>query len=218
MESTIVIMFTGASLGLLHAFDADHVAAVSGLAERRGGSRSGPVYALRWALGHGGALLAVGVLTMWLGMRLPDPVFVWAEKAVGVVLIGIGVSVLWSLRRGGILLRRHDHGRVEHIHLAGDEGDGGAHDHAPVLVGLLHGLAGSAPALAMIPAARSGPAVGLVYLLVFSLGVALGMLFVGLLLGRLQSVLARSRAGIHEIGQALIGIAAASIGVVWLVG
>jgi len=216
-STTIGILTLGAGLGLIHAFDADHVAAVSSLAGRKGRPWAGPSYALRWAVGHGAALLIIGALTLLVGIRLPDWIFASAEKAVGVILVGVGASILCSLWRRGVRLRPHRHDGVEHAHLVAAETEPeGGHDHAPMLVGVVHGLAGSAPALAMIPAARSEPLVGLLYLAVFSLGVSAGMITVGLLLGRLQHFLSRARAGLHELGQLVLGVAATVLGVVWL--
>lgn len=214
--TTMAVLAAGAGLGLAHAFDADHVAAVSSLAERRGKGVNGPAYALKWAVGHGVALLGVGGATLLLGARVPDRLFVWAEKGIGVILLAVGLSILWSLWRRRLALRWHRHGPIEHVHLVAEARPVADHRHAPVLVGLVHGFAGSAPALAMLPATRSDPLVGMAYLVVFSVGVSIGMLVVGLLLGSLQGLASRARAGVHEIGRFVLGAGAAAIGVVWL--
>ena len=217
MELTTLGMLTmGAGLGVAHAFDADHVAAVSGLAGRRANGASGPIYALRWAAGHGAAMLAVGVLTLALGQQLPEAVFAWAEKAIGLILIAVGASIVVSVSRRGLRLRRHRHEATWHVHLTTDTQAADEHDHAPVLVGLVHGVSGSGPALVMIPMTRAEPLAGLVWLIVFSLGVALGMFVVGHLLGRFAGLLERRGPGLHEAGRLGIGVAAAAVGILWL--
>ena len=107
--STLAI---GTGLGLLHAFDADHILAVSSLASRDGKRSRGLAYAFRWALGHGFALLCVGVATLLVRAEIPAAAFSAAEAAVGVVLIAAGVSVLVSLIRRDVRLRPHAHRRV----------------------------------------------------------------------------------------------------------
>jgi cytochrome c biogenesis protein CcdA len=217
METTTLgILAMGAGLGLVHAFDADHVAAVSGLAGRRDRAASGPAYALRWALGHGAAMLVVGVATLWIGVQLPEDVFAWAEKGIGLILVAVGASILWSASKRGLRLRRHRHAETWHLHLTSSAQPADAHDHAPLLVGLVHGVAGSGPALAMIPIARAEPLAGLAWLVVFSLGVAMGMLAVGALLGRFEGVLVRGGAGLHESFRVGLGAVTAAIGLVWL--
>lgn len=193
----LAIAFT---LGLVHALDADHVAAVSVLATRRGGRRAGVRAGLRWAVGHGLVLMAVGLGLLTLGRALPLALVIGAERAVGLVMVGLGIYVWLSLARQRSHLHFHAHdGLLPHAHWhtheadreEGREASGHQHDHGAVMLGALHGLAGSAPILAVLPAAARSPGLGLAYLLLFAVGVALAMALVSGLLGHLAERLSQ---------------------------
>lgn len=200
-------------LGLVHAFDADHVMALSVLASdpdrRRGGTRTG----LRWSLGHGAVLLAAGAVLFLFGWALPDAGQALAERAVGVVMVGLGLGVFWRLARRDAHLHFHrHHGLPPHAHWHAHPArsphpapEAHQHEHTASLVGALHGLAGSAPVLALLPASARSPLTGLAYLLLFSLGVGLAMALASGLLGSLVSRLAR-----RQQLRALQGLRAAS--------
>lgn len=188
------------SLGLVHALDADHVMALSVLATEdpaeRGGARAG----LRWSAGHGAVLLASGAVLFAVGETLPIAWQEWAERLVGVVMIALGLRVLMGLARAQSHLHFHTHDGLPphaHWHSHADLEQHPArehhhHDHTATWVGALHGLAGSAPVLALLPVAARSPAAGLAYLLLFGLGVALAMALVSGLLGRWVHALGRS--------------------------
>ncbi len=192
-------------LGLVHAFDADHVMAMSVFATRRRSAWDGARAGLRWAAGHGFVLLGVGVVLLFLGRSLPARIASLAEHGVGWVMVGLGIFVWIDLIRKRSHLHFHEHdGLPSHAHwhthpgrtFAGaDRGRRGSeggdphhdhrHEHGPLLVGALHGLAGSAPILAVLPAAARSPLLGAAYLLLFAGGVALAMGVVSGLMGHL---------------------------------
>ena len=153
---------------------------------------------------------------MLVRAEIPAAAFSAAEAAVGVVLIAAGVSVLVSLIRRDVRLRPHAHDRLEHTHLATADDVALGHRHTPVLVGILHGFAGSGPALAMIAAAGHSPALALAYLTVFSGGVFVAMGVFGALFGRGSEFLLERRARVYDGGRFLVGTAAVVIGIVWL--
>lgn len=186
-------------LGLLHAFDADHVMALSVFATGKQRARAGVRAGLRWSLGHGLVLGATGVLLFGLGRALPSTWSAIAERAVGATMVLLGIYVLIDLIRRRRHLHFHKHeGLPPHAHWHSHE-DANAHyhDHGALMVGALHGLAGSAPILAVLPAAARSPGLGLGYLLVFSVGVGLAMAAVSGLLGHFAGRLSQSG---HESG------------------
>jgi nickel/cobalt exporter len=198
-HSIIAILSLAFGLGMLHALDADHIMAVSGLASTRPGLRTSLKFCARWAIGHGLSLLLIGSAVLLLGMAIPTSLSAVAESLVGVVLIGIGVWVIWTLvyQRAHLHFHRHDdlprhaHWHVHH-HRQEHHRDPHRHDHSAVMVGILHGTAGSAPLLALIPLARIGSAwLGMAYLGLFSLGVLVAMVVFGGLLGGVYTWLAR---------------------------
>jgi ABC-type nickel/cobalt efflux system permease component RcnA len=202
-------------LGLVHAFDADHIVAVSSLASRKRGWKSGIFYAFKWALGHGGILLLAAIAALYFRWQLPESISYSAEKFVGIILIVSGLSIFWSLYQQQVQLKVHRHGDVVHAHLATADKPN-KHDHTPVLVGIVHGLAGSAPALALIPATLYRPSLGLAYVLIFSLGVLAGMVTFGMLLSHSQRFLLRRSPTLFNGSRALLGVGATALGVLWL--
>lgn len=200
-------------LGMLHALDADHLVAVSSLgAARPGGAPRSLVYSFRWAMGHGGLLIIVAISALLFHRTMPAMLPGWAERAVGVVLIGTGALALRQLYLDRLGKVAHRHGVVEHAHHLGRRG----HDHAPMAIGMLHGLAGSAPAMALIPATLLHPALGLAYVLVFSIGVLIGMLCFGLCLRRTQGLLLDHSPLLADAGRMALGLAAIALGLFWL--
>lgn len=215
----LALLGLGFMLGMMHALDADHVMAVSVLSVGRPGLGRTLRFSANWAIGHGGVLLFSSLMLFGLGLAIPEPLQRLAEVAVGVLLIGLGFWCFWVLRKRRLSLEEHLHGdlRHRHWHEAGDEtgrghGKGG---HAPIMVGMLHGLAGSAPALALIPAVAQGqlgPALG--YLMLFSLGVMVSMVTFGLGWG---SLLSRLSPLALIWSQRLVSASSIAIGGYWLI-
>lgn len=191
-------------LGMLHALDADHIIAVSGLSSMRSSQKADKkqslIFCSRWALGHSAALVVIGACVMFLGMAIPEQLSHVAENLVGVVLILLGAYVLWDMHKQKAHIHFHQHDGIrDHAHWHSHQktkqphkADVHKHSHTPVFVGLLHGVAGSAPLLAILPLAQmSSPWIGISYLLLFGLGVFLSMLLFGGILGHVFSITRR---------------------------
>ncbi len=188
-------------LGMLHALDADHIAAVTGLSGRKATLADSVRFCTRWAMGHGASLLVIGGAVLLLGMGIPERLSAFAESLVGVVLISIGLWIGWDLWRNRAHLHFHRHDDMpEHAHWhkhskqspQAHVGDPHRHSHSAVMVGMLHGTAGSAPLLALLPlAGKTSPWLGMSYLLLFGIGVLLAMLAFGGLLGGVFRLLSR---------------------------
>lgn len=209
---------TAVVLGSLHAFEADHLAAVTSFAVQKPSPRQSIGFGFRWALGHGTSVLLAGMMLIFLGLRIPEAAAGIMERSVGLVLIVLGVWTVVATR--AIHAHEHTHaGGPHHVHLHSHlRGRGHDHKHAPTLVGLMHGLAGAAPAVALVPLAMFDSAFsGLGFLLLFAAGTAASMtlyaLFAGYLAGRATRV-AESLG--RAIGQ-FTGFGTVIIGVVWLI-
>jgi nickel/cobalt exporter len=213
-------------LGVLHAFDADHIMTVSGLVGLRGGTAAGTLrrtlrYCSRWAIGHGLTLFLLGGVAIGLGVALPEALGTYAEAGVGVFLVGLGIATLWRLRKQKVHLHFHRHRSLPlHAHWHAHAGEPThAHGHGAILVGMMHGTAGSAGVLALLPVAALGrPGLALAYLLLFALGVLVAMLAVGGALGRVFALLANKGERVHTLMRALLGIGALTLGSYWLYG
>jgi nickel/cobalt exporter len=209
---------TAVVLGSLHAFEADHLAAVTSFAVQKPSPRQSMGFGFRWAVGHGTSVLLAGLMLIFLGLRIPDAAAGIMERSVGLVLIALGVWTVIATRA----MHAHEHahaGGASHVHLHSHlRGQGHEHKHAPTLVGLMHGLAGAAPAVALVPLARFDSAFGgLGYLLLFAGGTAASMtlyaVFAGYLAGRATRV---AESFGRAIGQ-FTGVGTIIIGVVWLI-
>ncbi|CAH0993376.1 hypothetical protein SIN8267_03525 [Sinobacterium norvegicum] len=219
LVSSISMMFAGFTLGFIHALDADHVMAVTALSNEKPGFKKTLKFSASWAVGHGGVLLLAGMVLFGLGVALPESLIWFAELSVGFVLIAVGLLCFWRFRKQHMQLKSHRHGDVEHTHWheQGHANDNSQKAHAPVMVGMLHGLAGSAPALALIPAVAHGQlwlAGG--YLIVFSVGVMLSMMLFGAGLGLMQKQLQQRFTRLFNLSRYLIASFSVAFGGYWV--
>src|SRR5947207_2548021 len=177
----------GFLLGMQHALEADHIAAVSSIAARRTHVGDIVKHGLTWGVGHTLTLFMFAGAAILLGRAIPDSVAKPIEAAVGIMLIGLGAHVLWRLWRDRVHFHRHGHGDgTVHFHAHSHAGDTAPHARAAhmhehgfrwrtLLVGLIHGLAGSAALLVLTVSQASSPAVGLGYVALFGVGSMIGM-------------------------------------------
>jgi ABC-type nickel/cobalt efflux system permease component RcnA len=188
-ESTLLLAF---SLGMFHALDADHIMAVSALTAKRPTAKSCIKFCYHWATGHGLALLAIALSVFVFGLAIPSALSGLAESLVGALLIVIGSLALWDIGRRGLYLSFHHHEPdINHVHWH-QQNHNKKQDHSALLVGILHGTAGSAPLLILIPVSNMGSALDAMgYVLLFALGVIVSMLIFGGLLAHSYKKLAR---------------------------
>jgi len=216
-------MATGLGVGMLHAFDADHVLAVASLSGKKKTFLSILKYSLKWGFGHGGILLLCGALFLLWGVEPSETLVRFAELTVGIILCVCGLYLLWSLKSNNLQIIEHQHGDVTHTHLVQTPKGKSynvifKHEHAPVLVGFIHGLAGSAPVIALLPSLMMGnSAVAFLYLLLFSLGCLAGMTAFGLVLAQGQSQIHRMSMRTVKCFRGVLGSVSLIFGTYWLV-
>lgn len=159
-HSTFALLSLAFGLGILHALDADHVMVISNFIGKRLSLQQSLQYCARWAVGHGAALLIIGFFVFILGRGMPVELSAYAETGAGAVLVLLGVWVGRDLRRNNAHLHFHRHdGLPRHAHWhhqrhsrhRRQNSDSHAHKHTAVMIGVLHGAAGSAPLLALFP-------------------------------------------------------------------
>jgi len=180
----IQTLLLGFLVGMKHALEADHVAAVATLAMRSASLSERVRVASMWGVGHAGTLFLLGGSVLALGLSLPERLARAFEGAVGLMLIVLGLHVLGRLRTRGIHFHRHHHGDGRehiHAHAHGPSSAGHGHGHAAgllpraLLVGSVHGLAGSAALVVLSLQLTQSTAQALVYLATFGLGSVAGM-------------------------------------------
>ena len=213
-----LLLLTGLVLGMRHAFDRDHVAAVTHFISLEPDPIKSAWFGFRWAIGHAMTVLGLGSLILVLHLKF-DPAFErYAELAVGVTLIALGIWRLLLLYRERQHTHRHAHVQKEHSH-PHDHRPGREHVHrfAPTLVGMVHGASGTAEVFVLIPITLiSTTWLAYLYIGLFSAGCALTMSTYGYVVGRFYR---RANATGQRIYQALVIATSTSglvLGLVWI--
>lgn len=217
------ILGLGFLIGMQHALEADHIAAVSSIAARRRNVGNIVRHGLTWGLGHTLTLFVFAGIAILLGRAIPEHISAPMEAAVGVMLVGLGAHVLWRLWRDRVHFHAHRHGDVTHLHAhshaesaIAHQRDTHEHEHGfpwrTLLVGLMHGMAGSAALVVLAASQVANPATGLLYVLLFGVGSMLGM-------GALSAVIAVPIAATaqwltraNQALQAVVGLVTIGIG------
>jgi len=211
----------GVFSGVRHAFEPDHLAAVSTMVAGQRSPRASARFAAFWGIGHAAMLVLVAGVLMALERSMPERVANALELVVAVMLVVLGLD---ALRRAAKAMKRgpafeHAHGAAAHAHpgtLAHVHVKGFSFALRPLAVGTLHGLAGSGALTALVAASSRSTSAGLVFIALYGLGATLGMAAVAGLAGVPLARLGRSRVG----SAALLGVAggiSVVVGIVWAV-
>jgi len=209
----------GSLLGMRHALEPDHLAAVSTLVSRERSGAKAALLGVCWGLGHTLSLLLVGIALVVLRQRMPPPAANLFECLVALMLVGLGVRAIGQAARSGPHGPRHAHrhGHLVHTH-AGSNG----HIHIgawtlarrPLLVGAVHGLAGSGALTALVLTTLPTTAARVTYMALFGLGSTLGM---ATLSGMLGWPLARfgSNQTVARVVTLIVGCVSTGLGLFW---
>jgi high-affinity nickel-transport protein len=208
----------GSLFGMRHAFEPDHLAAVSTLtSHERSGWRAAWLGAC-WGLGHTLSLVIVGGALLALRTEMPERLAIGFELIVAVMLVALGTrAIVYAVRADLGVPVTHHHGPQAHTH-AGLV----AHVHVgawtfarrPLLIGAIHGLAGSGALTALVLTTLPSTAARLAYMALFGIGSTLGM---AMLTGMLGVQLARLSAR-HTLSRRislLVGSTSALLGIAW---
>jgi ABC-type nickel/cobalt efflux system permease component RcnA len=183
-----LVLLVALLLGLRHASDPDHLAAVSTLiaSDPEDGTRRAGWLGLSWGAGHALTLALFGLPIVLLQAYLPEALQRAAETAVGLMIMALALRLLLRWRRGHFHAHPHRHGDVEHRHLHPHEH--AAHDHAhdpesrlgrsrlqAFGIGLVHGMGGSAGVSVLLLAAISDETAAVAALIVLAAGTAVSM-------------------------------------------
>jgi sulfite exporter TauE/SafE len=215
---TVLPLLTALAAGFLHALEPDHMAAVTTFVSRRPRAREALGFGVRWGVGHSGAILGVGLLLIALDVRLPTMLNQGLEFGVGALLLGLGLWLLWTVLhdRAHAMADAHDHH---------DDGDGHHHHHhhhhagGSLWVGVAHGLAGSAPLVALLPVTLiRSPWQAAGYLLFFGAGTTAAMALYALLAGAVFRQTGRYMPRLAPTLRAATALGSAALGVFWMFG
>jgi hypothetical protein len=218
------ILGLGFLLGMQHALEADHIAAVSSIAARRTDVRDIVKHGLTWGLGHTLTLFIFAGAAILLGQVIPEHLARPLETAVGVMLVGLGTHVLWRLWRDRVHFHLHGHGDgTMHVHAHSHRDETiphrrSTHEHQhgfrwrSLLVGLMHGMAGSAALLVLTVSQIANPVYGMLYIALFGIGSMLGMGALSTVIAVPLAISARWLTWANQSLQGIVGAVTIGIG------
>jgi ABC-type nickel/cobalt efflux system permease component RcnA len=218
------ILLLGLLLGLQHAAEADHLAAVASLATRSKGLRDAARHGSAWGLGHALTLLLFGGAVLLIDGMISDRLALWLETAVALMLIALGIDVLWRLWRRRVHFHVHSHGDQHHFHAHSHSArtdharDPHRHTHPQhlplrsLIVGMMHGMAGSAALIVLALGSVQSLWQGLAYIAVFGLGSIIGMSLLAIAISMPLRWSANSLTWAHNGMTLALGLATVTIG------
>lgn len=198
-----------------HATDADHVIAVATIVGRAGSPRGAALVGALWGVGHTVTIVLVGGLIVAFGLAIPPRLGLAMELAVALMLIALGLASLF-----GVVGRVSALAAAEHGHPRGDAGSRGAarlgryHAIRPLVVGLVHGLAGSAAVALLVLATIRDPLWAIGYLLLFGAGTVAGMMLITVVIAVPFSYSAARFATVHRYLGVVAGVLSLGLGLV----
>ena len=218
LSEPALLLLTGLVLGMRHAFDRDHVAAVTHFISLEPDPLKSAWFGLRWALGHALTVLSLGSAVILLKLKF-DPAFErYAELAVGVSLIVLGIWRLGLLIQDRWHAHLHRHETERHLHRhTHDPAKPHVHFLAPTFVGMVHGASGTAEVFVLIPLTLMASR-GLAYLYIglFSAGCAITMSGYGYLAGRFYRRAIERGQRLYRILVTVTSIVGILLGVFWI--
>lgn len=177
------ILLFGFFLGVKHAFDADHLVAVSAMVSTHKNPFKAALVGAFWGMGHTTTLFLVGLLVLMLKVSIPQSLSLSFEILVGVMLVVLGISKLKGTSKK-THIHRHQHGSFLHSHTHPSGLIGHFHQHKrSFLIGIIHGLAGSGALMILVLSAIRSTVDGIFYILIFGIGSILGMSIISVILG-----------------------------------
>lgn len=190
--TSFALLSFGFLLGLKHATEADHMAAVSTMVSERKSLWSSALVGGLWGLGHTISLVAAGIFVLVLNFQISANAERWLEFTVGIMLTLLGLNVLRKIIKGGKLhFHPHTHGDNKHVHPHIHEVDDLGHSvlHRTIrnpralFIGMVHGLAGSAALMLVVIPTIETKILGVVYIVIFGIGSIGGMMIMSFLVG-----------------------------------
>ena len=216
----------GFLMGLQHALEADHIAAVASLTSNKTGLRNIARHGAIWGIGHALSLALFGGADFALKLSLTEQLSSFLEFAVGAMLVVLGGRVIYRMVRDRIHFHSHRHGEGDmHFHAHSHAGEvlphqRSRHEHPHVsggwrrslAVGMMHGLAGSAALVALTAATAGTPTLGLLFMILFGLGSTVGMAAFSAALAVPLTLTAKTLTWANRALQVFAGLAAFGFG------
>jgi hypothetical protein len=191
MLSAFSLLLIGFVLGMRHATDADHVVAVTTIVSDQPSLLRASAVGALWGIGHSITILLVGGAIVVFRVGIPPRIGLAMEFAVAVMLIVLGA-----------------------VNLSGRQIANARSSARPLVVGFVHGLAGSAFVALLVVAAVPGPWLGLLYLALFGIGTIAGMGLITMAIAMPSALTARRFVNMQRYLRLASGVASVVFGLV----
>jgi len=196
-NNPLLIIIAGLMIGLIHAFEPDHLSAVSTqLLQNKNTTSGSKKISLRsltissslrgafWGMGHTSSIILIGLLIAGLSLNIPDNFFISAEIVVGFMLI---ILAVFTFANKSIFKQKHIHPHehsngISHTHFH-IHNENHKHGHKAYLIGCVHGIAGSGSLVALTASTMSGFDMMIYFLILFGIGSIIGMTVASGILG-----------------------------------
>lgn len=183
----------GFAIGLLHAMEGDHMAAVATLVSKNRKLSKASLLGAFWGLGHILTLFGAGLAVLLLAINIPEKLALGLEFGVGIMLIVLGLSVIRTVKSNRFIdsffavfsrkhVHPHEHGDKIHVHQHSHDREH-SHSHKSIIIGMVHGLAGSGALMLVVLSTVDSVMDGLVYIVLFGIGSIVGMLAISTAIG-----------------------------------
>ena len=208
--SFLSILALGFVLGIKHAIEPDHVIAVSTIASQSKKLLRSSLAGVFWGIGHTATLFIVGVILIFMKGEISEKWAMSLEFLVGIMLVYLGITTILSLKN--IHIHQHEHDGEEHKH---------NHQHKNVsylksmLIGLVHGLAGSGAMVLLTMSTVNSAWEGAIYILIFGAGTVIGMLFFTTIIG-IPFIISAKKLSLNKILTQITGVISTVFGIYYM--
>ena len=227
--SMLAVLSVGLVFGLKHATEVDHVVAVSTIVSQHKNVFHSALVGALWGAGHTASLLLVAAIVLTMRVAIPEQVSGWLELGVAVMIVCLGISALRrALRRNAdVHVHQHNHDGLTHTHVHFHETETrhapaahSQHSHVvsrlgwkPVLIGMMHGLAGSGALTLLVLTQISSSVIGFLYVATFGVGSIVGMLLMSGLIGLPFALTSRKLTHVHQGIQTVAAVLSIGFGI-----
>ena len=220
------LLILGFLIGMRHAMDADHLAAVAAISSQQDSLRSTMKHGLVWGLGHTTTLFLFGSMVIWMDTVIPQQLAIYLEIAVGFMLVALGLDVIRRVISERIHFHLHRHqNTTAHFHAHSHSGESShqlsKHQHShdqkfpyrTLFIGFMHGMAGSAALILLTMETIHSLWTGMLYMLLFGFGSMLGMVIISVIIAIPLRASANGLTWMFNGLQAVIGLMTTGLGV-----
>jgi ABC-type nickel/cobalt efflux system permease component RcnA len=220
--SLLSILVLGFILGVKHAIEPDHVIAVSTIASQSKKLYRSSLAGVFWGIGHTATLFIIGIVLILMKGEITEKWAMSLEFLVGIMLVYLGVTSIRSFKNMHVHENDHNGETVKYVHSHKySKEQEHRYQHKDIsyvksmVVGLIHGLAGSAAMILLTMSTVKSVWEGAIYILIFGAGTVVGMLFFTTIIG-IPFVLSAKKLNINKTFTQLTGIVSTAFGIYYM--